>query len=474
MPRPSRPKLGSHLEWHGQKIRVVIMVPPSLQKRVGSTKLREGLGTSDPKVAESIKWGVIQRLKDRIRGSEKGITPDPVIKQALQWREAISLAPGTGDPREVTPRDVLIEDVLPSIVANHGEDQANYMLAIAEGRRTPLSLFVDEMIKDRKYPPRTEAKFRRAIKTLTEWCEANEVAVAVESFDRRLTYRFLQEVFVEPGKNPETANDTLKWYGRFWRWMIEAGHLTEGTANPWDGRKMASDRLKRVAQGQAKRPFTDDEVFTLLRDITDQPIPDFSRIAALSGMRPAEIASLTVGNCANGEFNVTDGKTVNAIRRVPIHSALVEIVRQRTKGRPSDAPLFDDLPGEASDTRGPYAALSQTFTRRRRKLGIGETVENSKQDTVDFYSFRRWFMKKAAEQLSAGAKGFTAWTLAEVVGHSKESGELPLGLTMGRYPGPATEAAKRACIEAVTLPTKLSKPKELAPVTSETPSLVPG
>ncbi|WP_204350008.1 hypothetical protein, partial [Serratia marcescens] len=79
-------------------------------------------------------------------------------------------------------------------------------------------------------------------------------------------------------------------------------------------------------------------------------------------------------------------------------------------------------------------ALSQRFTRRRRDLGIGETVENSKQDTVDFYSFRRWFMKKAGEALAAGTVGFTPWTIADVVGHSKEGGDLPLGLTMGLYP----------------------------------------
>jgi len=451
-----KPRIGSHLEWHGNKLRVVVMVPPSLQERVGSTKLREALGTGDPKVAEALKHGVIQRLKDRIQAAHKGTLPSPITKQAMQWREAIALHPGTGEPHEVTVRDVLIDDVLPGIIAKHGEDQAEHMLAIAEGRLTPLSLYVDEMAATRKYPARTEAKLRHAMKLLTAWCEQRGLAAAVETFDRKTTYAFFQEAFVQAGKNPETANDQLKWYGRFWKWMIEAGHLPEGAANPWQGRRMKSDRKKREAQGQAKRPFTDDEVFILLRDIKDQPIPDFARVAALSGMRPTEIASLTVGDCKDGLFTVRDGKTVSAIRRVPIHPALLTIVTTRTKGLPDDAPLFRDLPGKASDTRGPYAALSQRFTRRRRELGIGETIANSKQETVDFYSFRRWFMKKAGEALASGAVGFTPWTIAEVVGHSKESGELPLGLTMGRYPGPAPDEAKRACVAAVILPTELS------------------
>jgi hypothetical protein len=63
---------------------------------------------------------------------------------------------------------------------------------------------------------------------------------------------------------------------------------------------------------------------------------------------------------------------------------------------------------------------------------------------------RRWFIRRAVEALENGAVGFTAWTMADVVGHSKEDGPLPM--TMGRYPGKASFEAMRACIEAVKLP----------------------
>lgn len=39
---PSK-KLGTHLEWHGNRIRVVIRVPPSMVPRVGRTKLKQTL-----------------------------------------------------------------------------------------------------------------------------------------------------------------------------------------------------------------------------------------------------------------------------------------------------------------------------------------------------------------------------------------------------------------------------------------------
>ncbi|WP_438810573.1 hypothetical protein, partial [Proteus mirabilis] len=77
-----------------------------------------------------------------------------------------------------------------------------------------------------------------------------------------------------------------------------------------------------------------------MNEINDQPLPDFARMAALSGMRPTEIASLTVGDCLDGMFTIRDGKTVNAIRKVPIHSSLSAIITRRTKGQAKDAPLF--------------------------------------------------------------------------------------------------------------------------------------
>lgn len=80
-----------------------------------------------------------------------------------------------------------------------------------------------------------------------------------------------------------------------------------------------------------------------------------------------------------------------------------------------------------------------------------------RQSYIDFHSFRRWFMRKAVDALEKGAKGFTQWTIAEVIGHAVENAslegqKLPLGLTMSRYAGDASADAKRACVAEVKLP----------------------
>lgn len=451
MPLIRKPKLGTYLEWHGSKIRVVVMVPPALQKTVGKTKLRETLPTSDARAAEQLKWPVITRLKKKITVAAEGRKADSIVEQGKLWREAILSYPGTGQPDDYTPRDVLVDFELEKVAAEHGEEKAALLLAIAEGKHSLLQPIIEDMIIDRRYPRRSAEKARHVGRKLTEWCEERGLAPSAQSFDLQQARLFFRETFIVPNVNATTANDFAKMAGRIWRYMFEAGQLPEAASTPWDKQRIPVDTKKLAATGQRKRPFTNEEVATLLDGVTDEPFPDFMRVAALSGMRPAEIARLTVDDVTDGVFNIREGKTAAAIRKVPIHSGLNQIIEKRLAGKTAGSRLFDDLPGTMDDL--PFAALSKRFTRRRRKLGIGEKRDNNRQDTADFYSFRRWFIRRACEALEKGALGFTPWTLAQVVAHSvDEDGELPLALTMRRYPGEASEEAKRACVEAVTLP----------------------
>jgi integrase len=455
-----KPRLGQFLEWHGETIRVRVTVPPSMRKAIGATALRESLGTSSPREAEALKHAVVGRLKAQIRGemprtSEAG---NSLTEHALRWRDAIRNDFREGEDRApYTARDVLIDDVLPRIAETHGRAKAAEVLAVADGRATPLASFVKDMIEFRQYKGRTAEKLRNAVDLLAAWCAKAGVPATIEGIDQKTARRFVQETFVGKVKNSATARDTVAQYGRYWRWCAEdSGHFPQGLTNPFAALATKlfpkSDDKARRKKGWGKQPFTDAEVRTLFGEIADGPFPDFMRIAAFSGMRGTEIARLTVAECEGGSFFVSKGKTVNSIRRVPIHPELAGIVERRTQGKAPTDRLFHDLPGTESETRSPYAALSQRFTRRRRELKIGDSVPDSRQDTKDFHSFRRWFMFKAAEALNAGAKGYSPWTIAAVVGHDEEDGELPLGMTMSRYPGDATEDAKRACVEAVQLP----------------------
>ena len=83
---------------------------------------------------------------------------------------------------------------------------------------------------------------------------------------------------------------------------------------------------------------------------------------------------------------------------------------------------------------------------------MDERIAGSRQSRIDFHSFRRWFIRKAIDALHRGAKGYDPWTIADVVGHDREATDAGLGMTMGRYPGAAPVAARKACVGAVRLP----------------------
>jgi hypothetical protein len=135
----------------------------------------------------------------------------------------------------------------------------------------------------------------------------------------------------------------------------------------------------------------------------------------------------------------------------------MDLIRRRTAGKGPEAWLFDDLrdvpEGSIVERSQP---VSKAFTRLRRRLAaaghpsLDQRTPGARQADCDWHTFRRTFAARARDAPSAGAKGFTAWTLAEVLGHSK--GEGPLAMTMGVYAGKEGLEAKAACVRAVKLP----------------------
>jgi hypothetical protein len=93
------------------------------------------------------------------------------------------------------------------------------------------------------------------------------------------------------------------------------------------------------------------------------------------------------------------------------------------------------------------------FTRYRRAVGVDERPGGKRRSNVNFHSWRRWFVMKARDA------AISPWTIADVVGHDTKS--MPLGLTMGTYPGRAAEADIKACVQAVTPPAEPAEPVEL-------------
>jgi integrase len=145
-----------------------------------------------------------------------------------------------------------------------------------------------------------------------------------------------------------------------------------------------------------KRAFTDDEMVKLLTGDAGETLMDMMKIAALSGMRRGDISYLTVANCAAGVFDIQEGKTENAARKIPIHPDLSALVKRRSKGKAPGDYLIEELTAPPSrGDRGRGDMMSRVFTTYRRKLGIDVRRADKAQAEADFHSLRRWFATKA-------------------------------------------------------------------------------
>ncbi|MET7247259.1 DUF6538 domain-containing protein [Methylobacterium sp. EM32] len=143
---PSNKKLGMHLEWHGNRIRVVVRVPPSMVAKVGKTKLKETLNTTDPLEAEREKVDVIKRLRASLDGTRSVAVRADLSNEALQWRELVEredegekVVSGTeAAETPVSIREVL-SDRVDEVEQKHGYDAGQTFAAVALGIQTPLT-----------------------------------------------------------------------------------------------------------------------------------------------------------------------------------------------------------------------------------------------------------------------------------------------------------------------------------------------
>lgn len=401
-----------------------------------------------------LKWEVVARLRgeiDRARAlaEAKAIGGDPVIMEGMEWREAIALENMSADEPILSD---LAGDRAEEIEQRFGYAKARAFMDVAAGRATPISALEPAWLAEAGYSGRTEAARKQAVKRFLAWCQAAKIPEVVEAIDRRIAGRFVAEVFIAKAADPATANKYITGLSAFWQWLMRRGHAAK---NPWERQSLKAKKVRTEAGDGAKRPFTDEEVATILAGATGT-LAHLCRLAALSGMRLGEMADLRVRNVRDGVIRVASGKTDAATRDVPIHRDAAALVAARCAGKEPDAYVFHELPDQRNRARPRGAPVSQAFTRLLRSLNLDERIEGRRQARTDFHSFRRWFTRKAVSALEAGAKGFTAWTIADVVGHSNEGG--PLGMTMGRYPGPAAMEPRRACVEAVKLPDGVGAP----------------
>lgn len=449
-----------YLKKHGNQWVVVVKVPARLREAIGKAHLKHPLHTDSLAIANRQKHRIVADMKDELAKAEKvqqakARTLDPLIKEALDWRESIVVEEDSpaltvtewdehGREIEVTINVTadLMADRAEEIEKREGPDRAGAFVDIATGRATPIMAVVDKWLAEKVMKPRQQIDYRRAVSKFDGWLSKSKLPVAVERITRRMAGRYVTEAFVGTGANPRTANKDISCLSSFWRWLEIKEYVS---ANIWARQSLEEPE---PAKKDAKRPYTDDEMKALFAGEPAPFLRDFMTIAALSGMRIEEVARLTVADVETGWFDITAAKTPAGIRMVPIHSALTEIIERRTRGKSLTDPLFPELPvpkeGSAIERS---QKVVKAFTNYRRKAGVDDVPEGARQSRVDFHSFRRWFITKAEQA------GQPPHFIEALVGHKR------LGMSLGKYSAGPLREQLRAVVEAVQLPSDIPPEK---------------
>jgi integrase len=447
-----------YLELKNGSYWVTVAIPHALVSHFGKTRLKRNLGTDSLQIAKIRKLPVVAEFKAEIEAARGGSKHSPHVRRAVAIAEEIRLAEARGDAARINHLSVEVSETMDLLAGKPlyfeqdeftGEDQpiydesraadASLFARIASGSATPLDLHHKTYLAQQDTKRRTKADDERALAYLLEWCTKNGIPQTVEAITKRRAAKFMDDLpTLGEKRSPVTLNKYLRRLSVYWQWLVKRDHAA---SNIWQGMILKEPQRRKDEQ---ERPFTADEMKRLLDGPAPQALHDLMRIAALTGARLDAIVDLKVGDCGNDTFRFKPQKSETESRAVPIHSALVEVVSRRTKGKKPGEPIFPEWPApkKADSQRERSFKASNAFTAYRRSVGVAEEVDGRRRSLVNFHSFRRWFITEAERA------GIPESTIASVVGHKRT------GMTFGVYSrGPSVEQL-RVCVEAVKLPNK--------------------
>jgi integrase/recombinase XerC len=325
-----------------------------------------------------------------------------------------------------------MREKLASIIAEHREDgfplmrgvhtegivfdemvrQIEYMLEWSENsgfaKRTkpnrPESTLIgahELWSKRAKHTQKTKDQYGKDVRDFTAWFEEKRG----KCYGAKVTKRDVNQ-YVSWLMHRDAAKATINRALSALRLIYKVGQFSDD--NPFS---RVTDRMVIDGAQMKVRRLTDREVITLLGMDADPNVHMTLLVAAYSGMRLSEIATLKIENIEKvgrarvfNLFNAGKRKTNASYRKVPIHSTIWKELHTFIKGRVASDFILPDEPIDKYKNRS--AALSKRVASVIDKLTTDPTVRE--------HSLRHTFISKMAE---AGIR--KEWRMA-VVGHEGE------------------------------------------------------
>lgn len=418
-----------------------LMVPLQTSDVIEAKAKRDELETLTSLQFRQVVSGTRKALELPGIGVQKA-TSTPASRGALN-REALVLALGEE------------EEELISYAAEHERDalKPSHRAAFddAFAGRVDVDHYLDAYISTADLAPKTKKERKGLIGRFATWCRDKDVKLT--HVDRKMAGKYVSEVIDD--MHPATQRKHLTALKKYWSFLARRGHVDVPAGEkleggwPWNGQQ-TERRGKRAERGGRvrERPYTEEEVRLLLfaefplRPEWQPLMMDVLKISLLSGMREAEIITLWAEEVYQTEqgwvFDLQQGKNTSAARRVPVHSALTEIVQERLKDKSGKDWLFD----ECRAMKDPSDTFGKRFKRWREAVGVDDKRDGIRRSLVNFHSARRWFATEA------DLAGIRAPVIRDVIGHVPDKNDT----LRAAYIAGTPEEQMRACVEAVRLP----------------------
>jgi integrase len=413
-------------------------VPRQHRAAMGCTNFTRSLGTSDLRTARARRDRLNAEYEAMIASLEPAVdtwSPKGLIQTARHAR--LHNTPEVFEAevaRIAAHQPTLLQVTEPTLVGaiERGAEIATGTEAgplFSEAVREHL-----EWLAARAVP--SSVAFRRRV---LETVSARLGDPAMASVTRRSMAKWVTEVVAaNKSLSPKSKSNCVGEAAAFGRWAVDSGHWVENHAG--NLRSLLRGSTRGTSTEPTVRPWRPDEVRELFTRMvaelpSDDPLHALVRIAAYSGMRREEIASLRGRDIEVVDgvtvMQVREGKSAAAVRAVPVHSAVVHLLADVA---PGDY-VVPGLNGSGPDGRRAHAAGSR-FSALKRAWGV--------DPALNFHGLRRAFLKRLE---SAGVPQNIAETL---VGHARRS------LSYGRYSDGADVQVLRDAVERVTYGVEVS------------------
>ena len=389
-----------HLYLHGRQYYYDRKIPEALRPYMaepftGKARYRVRIGTSnlaEAQRARAIHGAQFELALEKARKTKEGKGEDDTAKRidalALELHQLEEDAPLPDEAIEGAVRLVP-----PSL-------RSRFWKVKNEGKApTPITDKLEEWIAHTdEIGDRTKLERRTAIKDFAKWHKGGLEDVTRETakdYRKHLQTKIIAST--QRPMAPATINKRLQALSLYWLYLEEDKVVTDGTV--WKG--LQKKKGRRVNPEEEERSFTEDEVKALFNGKPDQRMHDAMTIAFFTGAREGEIGDMKVSHIDLDKktVKIPGTKGENAPRTIPMHDALVPIFARRVSGKDKGDWLIEDLPDPSTLKHGRKrgAALSQAFTRYRRKVGVDRVIEGKRRAQSVFHSFRHYVATKLKE-----------------------------------------------------------------------------